>query len=164
MNHLLDKKSWYFIAPTISSLHCFVQSLPINHKGVVKAISSLTGEASFTRTLFTSRLKRVVFSISSQATVDVSTEMHMKESQFLFHFCRRHIVDSWCRMGGKSILLMHGSNAIVHRDEHGEVLAVIISPITGNGEQICSPRILSAITDSNFDVHTLDSNCKLLLS
>jgi hypothetical protein len=113
--------------------------------------------------LFTSRLKGVVFSITSRAAIDLSNEMPLEESRFLIDFCRRATNDAWCFVGEKSILMKSGSKVIVHRDENGDVVAMIIAPITGN-KQKSSSEILSAITNSKFDVHSMSSNCEMKLS
>lgn len=114
------------------------------------------------RLLFTSRLKGVVFSITSRATIDFTEEMPLEESRFLIDFCRRADNDAWCYVGCNSILLKKDSKVIVHRDNQGEVVAMIIAPATGN--DLSSSGILSAVTNSKFDVHFMSSNCELKLS
>jgi hypothetical protein len=88
--------------------------------------------------------------------------MPLEESRFLIDFCRR-ATNAWCFVGDESILMKSGSKVIVHRDENGEVVAMIIAPVTGN-EQKSSSEILSAITNSKFDVHSMSSNCEMKLS
>lgn len=88
--------------------------------------------------------------------------MPLKESRFLIDFCRRVVNDAWCNVGCKSIILKNDSKVIVHRDKQGEVVAVIIAPTTGN--DLSSSGILSAVTNSKFDVHFMSSNCELKLS
>ncbi len=126
-------------------------------------IPSLAGETSLARMLFTSRLKGVVFSITSRATIDLANEMPLEEYRFLIDLCRREVNDGWCCVGVKNILLKSGSKVIVHRGENGEVTAMIIAPATGH-EQPSSSEIVSAITTSKFDIHSISSNCEMKLS
>ena len=115
------------------------------------------------RMLFTSRLKGVIFSVTSRATVDLAKEMPLDEYRFLIDLCRREANDGWCCVGDKNILLKIGSKVIVHRDENGEVTAMIIAPGTGH-EQPSSSEILSAIANSKCDIHSMSSNCEMKLS
>ena len=89
--------------------------------------------------------------------------MPLEETRYLIDLCRREVNDGWCCVDVKNILLKSGSKVIVHRDENGEVSAMIIVPATGH-EPPSSSEILSAITNSKFDVHSMTSNCEMKLS
>lgn len=166
MNHLLAKSSWYYVAPGISSLDCFLQTLPYHLKrGIVTAMPALESKSSMARMLFTSRFKKEIFSVASEETIDPTLDASYEipqECRFLLNCCNGLATKgSVSFLGDASILLKSGSKVFVHRDEDGKVLAMVIAP--NDGDLSSSSEILSAIDKSKYDSLSLSSNCEMKL-
>jgi hypothetical protein len=167
INRTLEESSWYYIAPGISSLECLFQTLP-NHlkKGIVNAMPALGSKSSVTRKLFTSRLKKETYSVALEETIDPTTldasYAIPQECRFLLSCCNgRATKGSLTFLDYKSILLQSGSKVFVHRDKDGKVLAVVVVPIDGH---LSSPsEILSAMAKSEYESHSVNSNCEMRL-
>jgi hypothetical protein len=167
INRILEESSWYYVAPGVSSLERLIQTLPIFlKKGIVTAMPALGSKSSVAHKLFTSRLKKETFSVASEGTTDPTTHdasyATSQECRFLLSCCNgRATKGSLSFLGDKSILLKAGSRVFVHRDKDGRVLALVVVPIDGH---LSSPsEILSAMGKSDYESHSMNSNCEMKL-
>jgi len=132
----------------------------------VNAMPALGSKSSVTRKLFTSRLKKEIYSVASEATIDPTTldatYAISQECRLLLSCCNgRATKGSLSFLGDKSILLQSGAKVFVHRDKDGKVLAVVVVPIDGH---LSSPsEILSAMGKSEYESHSMISNCEMRL-
>ena len=155
INRTLEESSWYYVAPGTSSLECMFQTLP-NHlkKGIVTAMPALACKLLET------------YSVASEEAIDPTkldaSYATPQECRFLLSCCSgRATKGSLSFLGDGSILLQSGSKVFVHRDEDGNVLAVVVIPIDGHPG---SPsEILSAMVKSEYDSHSMNSNCEMKL-
>ena len=114
------------------------------------------------RMLLTSRLQGKLFSIVTEETIDLMNDLSysaMQESRFLLACCKNVAKDSFSFLGDKSILMKSGSKVFVHRDNDGNVLAMVVVPLDGKLKP--SSEILSAIGASKYDSHSISSNCEM---
>ena len=165
INYTLAKSSWYYVAPCISSLDDFLQTLPKHLKGIVNKMPELARKPSMARMLFTARLKKEVFSIAMEETIDPTTlpvsYAVQNECRFLLWCCNGPATKySLSYLGDESILLKSGSKVYVQRKE-GKVVTVVIT--SSDGEFTTSSEILSAINTCKFDSHSMKTNCEIRL-
>ena len=116
--------------------------------------------------LLTSRLKRETYSVASEEAIDPTkldaSYATPQECRFLLSCCSgRATKGSLSFLGDGSILLQSSSKVFVHRDEDGNVLAVVIIPI--NGHPGLPSEILSAMVKSEYNLHSMNSNCEMKL-
>jgi len=165
INYTLTKSSWYYVAPCISSLDDFLQTLPKHLKGIVNKMPELARKPSMARMLFTARLKKEVFSIATEETIDPTTlpvsYVVQKECRILLRCCNGPATKySLSYSGDESILLKSGSKVYVQRKE-GKVVTVVIT--SSDGEFTTSSEMLSAINTCKFDSHSMKTNCEIRL-
>mmetsp|Transcript_40241 Transcript_40241/g.85688 ORF Transcript_40241/g.85688 Transcript_40241/m.85688 type:complete len:138 (-) Transcript_40241:953-1366(-) len=115
------------------------------------------------RMLMTSRLQgNLLFSIVEERMVDPMKDKSysaIEESRFLLAFCNDAAKDSLSFLGDKSILIKPGSTVLVHRDKAGKILAMVVVPLDGNLKSLS--EISSAIGTSEYDIHSICSNCEM---
>jgi hypothetical protein len=86
----------------------------------------------------------------------------LQECCFLLSYCKgRATKGSLSFLGDKSILLKDGSKVFMHCDKDGRVITAVVFPIDGH---LSLPLdTLSAMGKSKYDLHLMNSNCKLKL-
>ena len=146
------------MAPTISSLEHFLKSLPSRFKAQMAQSVPYSAQP-----LLTSRLQGKLYSMAAKAIVDPkSKDLYsvVNESQLLIVLCSNPAKEPLSFLEDKNIVIKSGSKVFIHRDENGNVVAMVVAPVDGSALK-SSSEFFSSIEASKYDAHSITSSCEL---
>ncbi|KAL9180385.1 hypothetical protein ACHAXT_008355 [Thalassiosira profunda] len=155
----MAQSGWYSIAPRISGLEHFVDALPASLRGLECIIQAMPAKSNV-RLLFTSRKKGNMFGIVEGKEVDPTGDFTKEEARFLLTCCKSRVRNSFSIDEDKATMLIQsGAKMLVHRDEEGEMVAMVLVPSECPKP---SSEILAEIGASKFDSHSIRSTCRVM--